>query len=257
MAPSFESILAEREAKRRALKIIIDFGTVFSAVAFRDVGMTHGLLDIDPGKLTINDIHVVVFDGEDQVRTQLAWYNEEQKWLWGQEVDEYIQQGELPESSRIEYFKLGLDTSQHTANRRKRLQEQLDALPEGCEERSVVQLHMLFFERLFAYAKQSIQTTFNQQLSGDIFEEAYVSCVICIPAMWSSSLRNTVLTLAQQTGIPNVDFISEPEAASTFIIHQELRPFSTNQESVRTEINRGGPFLVADIGGGTGVSQPL
>ena len=239
-------------SKSKELKVAIDFGTVYSTVAFRVFSLRNGQPIADISKVTTESLHKVLFPGDDQVRTQIAWHHDKKIWLWGREVDDAIQQGSIKEKSRIEFIKLGFVDSPHTMDRCDIINRKLNDLPPDCPDRTIEALHFVFFEKLFAFAKAYIERTFKRSYGTTIFQEAHVTCIICVPVMWTASVKRRMLTIAQHTALPNPEFISEPEAASTFIIHEKLQQCAEDQHDIVSIVRKEEAFLVADIGGGTG-----
>lgn len=241
-----------KDSKSKELKIAIDFGTVYSTVAFRLFNLKNGQPSIDTSKVTTESLHKVLFPGDDQVRSQIAWHHKKKVWLWGWEVDDSIQKGGIQEKSRIEFIKLGFVDSEHTKYRYDLIKKKLHDLPTECPDRTVEAIHFIFFEKLFGFTKAYIERTFRRSYGTTIFEEAYVTCIICVPVMWSASVKRRMLTIAQQTALPNPEFISEPEAALTFIIHEKLQDHTEDECDTVLTVPEEEAVLVADIGGGTG-----
>ena len=123
----------------------------------------------------------------------------------------------------------------------------MKALPPECSERTVEDLTIVLIKYLYTQAEGKCQWA----LSSKRLDAAYIKCSVCIPAMWGFRLKRQIEDLATRAGIPNVKLVSEPEAAATFIVHSELKPFAIDQRRVHDKINQHAPFLVSDLGGGT------
>ena len=64
-----------------------------------------------------------------------------------------------------------------------------------------------------------------------------------------------IIAIAEIAGLPNVETTSEPEAAGMFMIHKALKPWAKNSAGFLDKIIDHKPYLNADVGGSTGVSQ--
>lgn len=238
---------------RPVLKIGIDFGTTYSAVAHALRYPNDASIDKIPGCLPLISLRNVLFDGASQVRTQLAWHPGDQEWLWGNEVDEPIQDKDVLESGRITMIKLGLDMSDEMSDVRTRISNQLADLPADCNQPSVQDLITIYLNRLFSYAKTKIAQAYQRPGLFDVFETAYVECAICVPALWTQPMVQLMISAAENAGIPNPIPISEPEAAATFIRQEEMETSTQLEGGSAGPIGDTDPFLVVDAGGGTTV----
>lgn len=242
----------------RILIIGIDLGTTYSAVAWNTFEKFNGPITAIPGQMSAKELKNLLFvEGGYAVKTQLAWDNRYDCWLWGPQVDQAIEDERLSESDRIDMIKLGLDTSPYTSSIRERLAIKIDSLPPRAGDRSVQALITVYLEKLYNHAKHNILDLLKGAGYDDVFERNNVKCAICIPAMWfhDMSVAEKMRSAALDAGIANVELVSEPEAAATYMIHEELKPFENNQGRVPEQTDTKGPFLVADVGGGTGVRQ--
>ena len=117
------NVFEERRQKGEVVVIGIDLGTSFSAVNWCNYDLFDGKIDVIPGKVPIDRLKTVFFgDGDDeQVRSSVAWHPGERRLMCGSDLDRAIKDRHLPESSRIDMVKLGLDDSVHTKDHRDRL----------------------------------------------------------------------------------------------------------------------------------------
>ena len=93
------------------LIIGIDFGTTYSSVAWYVVNADEVQSELRKDRFNTEDITVVYFDNQDQVKSLLAWYRgpkapEKGNWLWAHEID--MCRGKIDPSHHFELFKLGL-----------------------------------------------------------------------------------------------------------------------------------------------------
>ena len=166
------------------LLVSIDFGTAYSSVAYyidpRPADQRNRTLAL--GKIPLSGLHVVRFDRDAQVSSQLAWSRDSGTWAWGTAVDELVNSGEISESERITMFKLCLESSDIAQSTRKRVKAQFDKLPPlartqlGPEhipwpERLVT----LYLKLLWGNAKALIRS------SNVILEEDYIACWLGVP----------------------------------------------------------------------------
>ena len=245
---------SDSTVRRPVFKIGIDFGTTYFAMAFFKLDRIENSVNVLPSMMTGNDIEKVSFFGKDSVRAQLAWDPQGRDWLWGPEVDSRIQMGEIKESDRLDMFKMGIDGSAHTAGPRKRLLEKIATLPPECTDRSPEALSTLFIRKAYEYGVQKIISSLTMPRPKEYFSQVDVECAFCVPIMWKPQIIHKLVSITNNAGLPNVEIVSEPEAAAMTMIHKELRPFMKDHTSFPAKIGTYKPFLVADIGGGTGVS---
>lgn len=210
----------------RKLKIGIDFGTTYSAIAWAlvecKVGPHHS-------SIAINEVkpHSIHFEnGRDNVKTQIAWHYESQDYVWGEEVDACIRNKEISEIDRIGMMKLGLDKSKETRDIRENHAQQLSRIPtgeyDGHQRRPMMaDLISVYLERLYVYAKQRIRRAHDTVGIGSIFDVSDVQCVICVPAVWTPEMNQVMISAAEKAGIPNPDLVCEPEAAAAFIMQEQ------------------------------------
>lgn len=133
-----------------------DFGTIYSAVSWIKVHQERRKIDVDLGLLQHEKLKDVAFRGQNQVRTQIAWNERSKEVLHGYHVDEAIKNQDLDETDRLEYLKLGLDTSAWTERNRKKLAKTLSDLPHDCPVRSLEAAITSFLSYLFEACLRSI-----------------------------------------------------------------------------------------------------
>ena len=263
---------------RTKLRIGIDFGTSFSAVAYTYNEWTAGqnVTVHTPEERLLSKLQTVRFNGADQVRTQIGWPKGRREYSWGWQLDKDILNEEIMEDDRITMLKLGLDTSVVTEQIRKRQQEQLLRIPS---QPTIQDLIGIYLQKLYLYAKARILDRWGTGTTYNIFDGALVECIICVPALWTPEMNEVMIEAAITAGIPNPDLVSEPEAAAALIIQdQSERPIAVasqadgRQENLIINVSQlmtalkdrrklndyscqfHDSFLVADVGGGTGVS---
>ena len=215
------------------LKIGIDFGTTNSAVAHALLNRDEANSDSISRRLPIERLRNVLFDGEKEVKSQLAWDSDDKCWIWGNEVDRSIHNGDIPESSRITMIKLGLDNTERTRYIREQLMQKLNDLPTECHQPSIEDLISIYLERLFKYAKDKIISSRRKRGLYDVFEVAKVECAICVPAIYFKlGVNQSMISAAERAGIPNPTLISEPDAAAHFMMQTELEEPHSVKEKV-------------------------
>lgn len=241
---------------RTKLRIGIDFGTSFSAVAYtyNEWSVKQRISVATPEPISM--LQTVRFNGADQVRTQIAWHKGRQEYSWGWQLDKDITNGEIMECDRITMLKLGLDSSIATEEIRKAQQEQLLRIPS---QPRIQDLIGIYLQELYLYAKAKILDRWGTGTTYNIFDGALVECIICVPALWTPEMNEVMIEAAITAGIPNPDLVSEPEAAAALIIQdQSERPIAVASQADGRQENFcqfNDSFLVADVGGGTGVSR--
>ena len=177
--------------RTRKILIGIDFGTSKSSVAFTiDPRPARDRARILPlGKIALRDLRVVQFDGEDQVSTQIAWNVKDQQWVCGADVDEQVESGDIPESSRILSIKLCLEQSSLTESIRKRVKSQFDQLPPAAIEELgpedvpwAERLVGLYLRYLWKHARRNIASAYYCSHEGeDVFVGREVEIWIGVP----------------------------------------------------------------------------
>ena len=215
----------------RKLILGIDYGTTYAAVSF---ALQEWSSSQQPSTTALNDIKLepVRFGqsgfSENQVKTQIAWHSEFQDFVWGESVDSHISDGEIPEEDRIVLLKLGLEKSPATEDIRAKHTAQLSRIPPGSwrtdnEPRTplIEDLISIFLARLYGFAKDEIVKTYGTSASEEIYSTSDVQCVLCVPAMWTPEINQTMVTAAEIAGLPNPDIVSESEAAAAFYLREK------------------------------------
>ena len=244
--------MAEQPTKK-LLIISVDFGTTYCAVAYALLNPDQRRNGLRLGEFPMVHLHPIQMQSEpgnsEQVKTQLAWCERKQDFLWGGEVDQAIYEAEIQESSRLTLLKFGLDeTDEKSQGIRDDLELQLDGLTPQCGKRSILELIEIYLEKLYTYSKQEIREARME----DPFREAAVQCLICVPAHWDYEAREKMVEVASRAcsklRFPQPKLVSEPEAAVMFSMLQQAFNLETAVPWPKES------FLVLDVGGGTGVS---
>lgn len=204
---------------RTTLLVGIDFGTSFSAVAYtlhnwtvdqRGGGFT-------PERCPISNVKIVRFDGAEQVKTQIAWHEEQQKYSWGLQVDKDIANEEIMECDRISMRKLGLENGPATEEIRKTQLKQMQRIPSRPGIQDLIRINL---EKLFLFAKAKILDTLGQGRNLNIFQGDSVETVISVSAFSTPEMNSLLLEAARLAGIPNPALFSEAEAAAAMVIQE-------------------------------------
>ena len=243
---------------QKLLIISVDFGTTYCAVA-------HALLHPDQrtnstrlGLFPTDYLHSIQFPSDTgysgQVKTQLAWCERRQDFLWGDEVDRAIYEAEILESGRITLLKLALDETEKTQGIRDNLELQLEGLIPQCGKRTILELIGIYLKKLYTHSLTAIREARGR----DILQDTETQCLMCVPALWDYEEREKMVEVATKAGsrlgLPQPKLVSEAEAAVMFYMqerfsHQPMHHDPTNIVPWPEE-----SFLVLDVGGGTGVS---
>lgn len=243
---------------REIIKVGIDFGTTYTSAAFYRHHVTDGNAGRLPGEVEDRNIHRVIFTSEEAVKSELAWSSDDNRWLWGSEVDDGINNYDLPDSSCIQMIKLGLDSSDHTRCYRNTISRRIEELPDNVRV-SEIELITIFLTNLMKYVRTKIEDTLGRIGGASILEGADLEYVFCVPAMWDFKHKQKMVEAISEAGvkITELDLVSEPEAAAISMLHRELRSCAGNSQLVQQRVMGMSPFCVIDIGGGTGVWNAL
>ena len=252
------------EHQCRKLVVSIDFGTAYSAVAYildpRHAGGTTRSPAL--GDIPLSRFRTVHFDRRAQVSSQLAWYDREEQWVWGDAVDGLVERKEILESDRIQMFKLCLEHSRMTERTRERVQRQLDRLPPIARKQlgqadvpDFENLISLYLARLWAEAKRHISEAFYCSRGQSIFDGREVECWMGVPKfiqgfqyarrymltafrLWSPELNEVMIHAAERARLPNtVGLVHEPEAAAILCLADQLeqsRPLASQGLQIAT-----------------------
>ena len=247
------------QSRNQLLIISVDFGTTYCAVA-------HALLHPDQrttgtrlGLFPTDYLHSIQFQSDtgnsEQVKTQLAWCERKQDFLWGGEVDRAIYEAEILESSRITLLKLALDESdEKTQGIRDDLGSQLERLIPLCGKRSILDLIGIYLEKLYTYSFAAIREARGK----DALQDTEVQCLMCVPALWDYEEREKMVKVATKAGsrlgLPQPKLVSEAEAAVMFYMQERFSRQLVNHDPRNVVSWPKEAFLVLDVGGGTGVS---
>jgi hypothetical protein len=215
----------------KRLKIGIDFGTTFSSVSF-------AIHDWNPNSQQSSTIRLkpqsVQFDsGKSQVKTQIAWHAAKQDYIWGDDVDRRIRDQEIPEEDRIVLLKLGLNEVKDTEKIRRKQADQLSRIPG---QPVIADLISVLLARIYNFAKIKIVKICGATAGGSIFYLRDVQCAICVPAIWTPEMNQTMVTAAEKAAIPNPDIVAESEAAAAFIMHEQ-EAAATNPDQTMLQVS--------------------
>ena len=211
---------------KQLLIISVDFGTTYCAVAHALLSPGQRRNGLRLGHFPTIHLHPLQFQSDsgnsEQVKTQLAWCEHKQEFLWGGEVDQAIYEGEIQESSRLTLLKLGIDeTDEKSQGIRDDLELQLDGLTPQCGKRSISELIGIYLEKLYTYSNKAIREARYK----DDFSETAVQCLICVPALWDYEVREKMVEVASRAGskvgLPQPKLVSEPEAAVLFSMQEQ------------------------------------
>ena len=219
---------------RTKLRIGIDFGTSFSAVAY-DYNEISAQQSATPERSSVLSLQTVRFNTHDQVPTQVAWNPTRQEFSWGWQVDKEILNEDIMECDRIILLKLGLDKTSTTEQIRKIQQEQLLRIPSRPRIEDLIGIYL---QKLYLHAKTTILNRWGSGENSNFFDGALVECNICVPALWTPEMNEVMIKAAVTAGIPNPDLVSEPEAAAAMIIQdQKERPIAVASRADGREEN--------------------
>ena len=117
------------------LMVGIDFGSAFSAVAYhidrRSASERSRGLALEK---MVNRLKPLRFDDNYQVSSQIAWDTGSKKWVWGDEVNQLINDKQIKIAERIELLKLCLETSDINTSTRAQVHHQLCGLPKSAQK---------------------------------------------------------------------------------------------------------------------------
>ena len=244
---------------RQLLIISVDFGTTYCAVAHALLHPDQRSTGIRLGQFSTDYLHSIQFQSDtgnsEQVKTQLAWCERKQDFLWGGEVDRAIYEAEISESDRLTLLKLALDeTDEKTQGIRGDLGSQLEGLIPQCGKRSILELIGIYLEKLYTYSLAAIREARGK----DALHDTAVQCLICVPALWDYEEREKMVEVATKAGsrlgLPRPKLVSEPEAAVMFYMQERFSRQPVDHDSRNVVPWPKESFLVLDVGGGTGVS---
>ena len=244
---------------KQLLIISVDFGTTYCAVAHALLHPDQRKTDTRLGLFPTDYLHSIQFQSDignsEQVKTQLAWCERKQDFLWGGEVDRAIYEAEILESSRINLLKLALDeTDEKTQGIRDDLDLQLERLIPLCGKRSILDLIGIYLEKLYTHSLAAIREARGR----DILQDTEIQCLMCVPALWDYEERENMVEVATKAGsrlgLPQPKLVSEAEAAVMFYMQERFsrQPVQHDPRNVIPWPEES--FLVLDVGGGTGVS---
>ena len=226
------------ESNGKLIMIAIDFGTTFSAASYVVLDAEERS-EIKLGESMKDKIHDVWFpetpDGT-QVRTQLAWNPYAQDFLWGNEVDDTLDEGEIDQSDIIELLKLGLDDrGKKTEPFKLALHRQLQSLKSQRgnvdDDGRIVDLVSIYLRKLKAHILDKIGT----RQGNEFVARARIEYIMTVPALWNLGQLDTMVKAAEDAGISSPTLVSEPEAAAISCLHEDSMGLTTLRNGLNQE----------------------
>ena len=226
-----------------SLKLVIgfDIGTAYTSVSFalapRDIEKSQS---IDPGKISAKEPIAVSFNGRHQVSSQLAWCDEESTWVWGDYIDELVDDGSIHEMDRIQMLKLSIEGSWRTERIRQKVNGLIDRLPFDAREQLMTpdsptpgDLIAMYLKLLWVETQAQIKGHYAKSSAGNIFDNRMIECWISVPKLWSPQMNAIIVSAADWAGLPEIHLVHEPEAAAAFcLLEQSECAFRYGQSSV-------------------------
>lgn len=236
------------------LIVAIDFGTAYSSVVYYHYRPDQ-VPNFTPGTLILSHLKDVYFEDSNQAKTELAWNPSISDWVWGNDMDHSVNNRQVKDSDRFRLLKLGLEGLDYTTVHRK-LSKQISQLPPESHVSSVYDLVVIYLRRLYEAARVNIEAQVGKVGHRSIFDIADVECVLSVPAMWDMQMNSKMVQAAAEAGMPHAWVVTEPEAAAIYMLHEEPQRQSVFGPRVIHEHGPEGiPLLIADVGGGTAVSD--
>ena len=125
-------------------------------------------------------------------------------------------------------------------------------LPEDSKVTGVDDLICVFLRLVWRETQIKLKEAYKS--IGCTFSRARVETVLTVPAQWTYAMCRTMEIIAQRAELPNVELVSEPEAAALWIKHDKPQRLGMPEDLVSGLKN---PFLIVDIGGGTALGPKL
>lgn len=146
-------------------------------------------------------------------------------------------------------LKLAFDDSQNNLEVVRRHQNQLTRLPQEAKETlgekpQIRDLVVLFLKWLWSNVATVLRAhyfglyfhLFGTGIGEEKLREK-IKCTFALPARWGPSIMSRMASAVDEAGIPNVEYVSEPEAAAAYII-RENRLQATSQGGILEVIVR-------------------
>ena len=235
--------MAQSRLSNHSHKLIIgyDFGTAFSSVSHALASVNNGRLESDASRVssTRTPVSVEFNDSRKQISSELAWHSTESRWVWGDDVDEYVYLGEIAETDRIQLLKLCIEASELTQPIKEKVEEVISRLPQNAREHLMTRdsptprdLIAIYLKFLWKETKEQIKGVYLKTNKQDIFDECSIESWISVPVLWSAQSNHVMVTAAEWAGLPNVRLVHEPEAAASFcLIEQSERALDIGQSA--------------------------
>lgn len=227
------------------LIVSIDFGTVYSKAAWMTVETDTFQDELRRDQFNTHSIHDIRFHDDSGLPTEMAYHRD--RWHYGSDVNALIENYEIPVSSRIKLFKLGLAEATHTRKITARLDKQIKSLPRDSGVTDRLSLVTVFLRE---FARQVRQRIFDVYGTENVLESYDVETLLTIPACWKPDMVVKMKTAAKEAGLQRVKLVSEPEAAAMWIKYNQPGSHGPLDD---THAESSKPFLLLDVGGGTAV----
>ncbi|KAK5676014.1 hypothetical protein LTS10_011303 [Elasticomyces elasticus] len=212
------------EAEVSRLRISLDYGTKTIAAA---------ILVVQPGdEPDPGDVHTVQLGEETHWAPQVAAWDKDGNFYWGDEVRFAINDKKLKAGDVIELWKMLLYESMATSVVAQRVRQQL-------AERTLDDLLTTHFQAILEKVKIWVKT------SSPEFDAMPVQLFLSVPQMWKAPANRKMTIAAKRAGIEHVELVYEPQCAAGY--------FTGNiKNQAPSWLDKGDVLLVADVGGGTG-----
>ncbi|KAK3653759.1 hypothetical protein LTR22_011138 [Elasticomyces elasticus] len=206
------------------LRISLDYGTRTLASA---------ILIVKPDvEFTTADVHTVPFGQQNHWAPQVAAYDVDGTFYWGDDVSLAINDKRLEAGDVIELWKMLLYPGHETEAIADRIYRQLGV-------HKLDDLLATHFREIIITVKAWLKI--SSPVSGDHTAELFLS----VPQMWKSPGNRKMTVAAQRAGVEHVELVYEPQCAAGYFTGsiKNQHPQWLDAKQV---------LLVADVGGGTG-----
>ena len=217
--------------------VAIDFGTTFSAIAYACF-LDHELYHRDD--LILAPVNVKAqqkyldgngnaFKKRDEVPSVLAYDPKTGQAYFGLEVETALEQGKIQERDKLELLKLLIARRSLIADEtRTSLNQKINRVRrrDPCTGRlgkfgpSIVELISDCLRALWRNALWNL----GQIHTDDAVNSWEIRLILCIPAIWEIREESVMRHAARLAGIPNPEFVSEPEGAAGLYFAEEPDP---------------------------------
>ena len=213
------------------LKLVIgfDIGTAYSSVAFAlaPINIGHPSEDYQ-SKASSQEPITVSFNGRCQVGSQLAWCESQSSWIWGDYVEEQVEDGGISEADRMQMIKLCLEGSERTLRMRKQLEASINRLPSVAKKQLMTPdcpdagaLMAMYLKLLWEETKAQIKGHYTTTIRGNVFDVCPVESWISVPKLWSPQINAIMVAAANWAGLPDIHLVHEPEAAAALCLLEQ------------------------------------